>query len=81
MEDIVEGYVKVAQKGIPGSVYNLGSERTNSVLTYLLWSLEQAGFKVNSLQTIHGSKQVKESALAVTINRFGKSFKAHKWTS
>jgi GDP-mannose 4,6-dehydratase len=76
VEDIVEGYVKVAQKGIPGSVYNLGSERTNSVLTYLLWSLEQAGFKVNSLQTIHGSKQVKEPALAVTINRFGKSFKA-----
>src|SRR4030043_2459559 len=40
--DIVKGYCLLAQKGKYGDVYNQGSQRTNSVLSYLLLSLECA---------------------------------------
>jgi GDPmannose 4,6-dehydratase len=52
VDDTVNGYVLLAEKGRPGEVYNQGSQRTNSVLTYLLWSLEEAGFEVSSLKSM-----------------------------
>ena len=36
VDDIVEGYLILAEHGAYGDVYNLGSERTNSVASFLL---------------------------------------------
>jgi GDPmannose 4,6-dehydratase len=59
VEDIVEGYIILAEKGVPGSVYVLGSMRTNSVLTYILLTLEQLGYKILEVETLKEGKKVK----------------------
>lgn len=49
--DVVDGYLLLALKGADGDVYNQGSQRTNSVLTFILLALVQAGWRVESLVT------------------------------
>ncbi len=51
VKDIVRGYILIAEKGKNGSVYNLGSGRTNSVLTFILLSLECAGFRIFEIKS------------------------------
>jgi len=58
VRDIVRGYLLLAEQGAPGGVYNLGSERTNSVLTYLLLALQEVGAPVHALTTLRGTKPV-----------------------
>ncbi|MBD3408061.1 MAG: NAD-dependent epimerase/dehydratase family protein [Candidatus Lokiarchaeota archaeon] len=58
VDDIVKGYCAISQKGKPGEVYNQGSMRTNSVLTYLLWSFEEAGYPIKSIETFQGEKKI-----------------------
>jgi GDPmannose 4,6-dehydratase len=60
VDDIVEGYILLAEKGIPGEVYVLSSMRTNSVLTYLLLTLEQLGYKIYEIEAMNGGKRVKD---------------------
>ncbi|MGC9069469.1 MAG: GDP-mannose 4,6-dehydratase [Thermoprotei archaeon] len=74
VEDIVEGYILLAEKGIPGEVYVLGSMRTNSVLTYILLTLEQLHYKVEEIETIRGDKKVKEPLERDYGDAFGLSF-------
>lgn len=50
--DTVHGYCLLAEKGLPGDVYNQGSMRTTSVLSYILLSLESAGISVDRIETI-----------------------------
>ena len=50
VEDIVKGYCLLAEKGNPGEVYNQGSMRTNSILTYILLALENAGWRVEKIE-------------------------------
>lgn len=57
IEDIVRAYVLVSQKANRGEVYNLGSQRTNSVLTYILLCLEEAGYIINALETYAGTNE------------------------
>jgi GDPmannose 4,6-dehydratase len=56
VDDIVKGYCLLAEKGRYGDVYNQGSQRTNSVLSYLLLSLECAGYTVDRIETFSGDK-------------------------
>jgi GDPmannose 4,6-dehydratase len=56
--DIVKGYCLLAEEGKPGEVYNQGSMRTNSVLSYLLLSLEQADWKVEKVEAMNSNKVV-----------------------
>lgn len=58
INDIIKGYCLLAEQGRPGEVYNQGSQRTNSVLTYVLLSLETAGYDITKIQTINGGKVV-----------------------
>jgi len=58
VSDIVCGFCLLAENGVPGEVYNLGSQRTNSVLTYILLALEAAGFHVSKLESFKNGKQV-----------------------
>ena len=46
INDIIDGYQYIAQNGKPGEVYNQGSNRMTSVLTYLLTSIEVSGHEV-----------------------------------
>lgn len=76
--DIVNGYCLLAEKGKPGEVYVQGSQRTNSVLSYLLLALECAGYKVNRLQTLRGKKVVEEPVSPDNAQIFGLQFEKTK---
>ena len=52
--DAVEGYCRIMEKGQFGEVYNLGSMRATSVLSYLLVSIESAGYSILNLSTLDG---------------------------
>ncbi|WP_048078765.1 GDP-mannose 4,6-dehydratase [Desulfurococcus mucosus] len=78
VEDIVEGYIALAEKGSPGNAYVLGSMRTNSVLTYILLTLEQLGYKVYEIETIDGDKRVKDPTERDHGDAFGLSFEKTK---
>ncbi|NIA22972.1 MAG: NAD-dependent epimerase/dehydratase family protein [Proteobacteria bacterium] len=56
--DVVKGYMLLLDKGNPGEVYNIGSGRTNSVLTYILIALETAGYKVLSIHSMKSNKTI-----------------------
>jgi GDPmannose 4,6-dehydratase len=62
VEDIVNGYILLAEKGKPGDVYVQGSMRTNSVLTYILLTLQHLGYNVKEIETLKGGKKVKDPA-------------------
>ncbi|AUB59003.1 MULTISPECIES: GDP-mannose 4,6-dehydratase [Methanobacterium] len=57
--DIIQGYQVLASKGRGGEVYNQGSMRTNSVLSYILLGLERAGWDINRIETLKGDEQTK----------------------
>lgn len=58
VDDIVRGYCLLVEKGSPGEVYNLGSQRTNSVLTYILLALQEAGLEVRAIESAKGNSRV-----------------------
>ena len=58
VKDIVQGYLLLAEKGKGGEVYNQGSMRTNSVLSYILMGLEEAGWNINKIEAVNGGKEI-----------------------
>ncbi len=58
VKDIVKGYLLILKKGKPGEIYNIGSGRTNSVLTYILLALKCVKLFPKKLYTIKNSKVV-----------------------
>ncbi len=72
--DITGGYDLLAEKGCPGDVYNLGTGSTSSVLSYLLLSIEEAGFPVDSVCTFNGAKKVDTPTAIDHSRQFGTSF-------
>ena len=76
--DIVKGYCLLAEKGKTGDVYNQGSMRTNSVLSYILLSLEQAGWKVKKIETMKNNKIVKNPTEIDNSEIFGVRFEKTK---
>jgi GDPmannose 4,6-dehydratase len=78
VNDIVKGYCLLAQKGRYGDVYNQGSQRTNSVLSYLLLSLECAGYNIDRITTIQGKKAVENPTELDNSEMFGLSFEKTK---
>jgi GDPmannose 4,6-dehydratase len=60
VEDIVDGYILLAEKGKPGNIYVQGSMRTNSVLTYILLTFQHLGYDVREVETLKGEKKVKD---------------------
>jgi GDPmannose 4,6-dehydratase len=62
VEDIVNGYILLSERGRSGDVYVQGSMRTNSVLTYILLSLQHLGYNIREIETLKGEKKVKEPA-------------------
>ena len=71
VNDILKGYCLLAEQGRYGEVYNLGSQRTNSVLSYLLLSLEGAGYVIDRIETINGNKAVEKPTEVDNSEVFG----------
>ncbi|HAV09999.1 MAG TPA: GDP-mannose 4,6-dehydratase [Dehalococcoidia bacterium] len=74
IHDMLRGYCLLAEKGKFGEVYNQGSRRTNSVLSYILLSLEEAGYTINKIQTNNGKKIVENPTEPDNSVMFGYSF-------
>lgn len=74
VKDIVQGYLLLAEKGQSGEVYNQGSMRTNSVLSYILLGLEEAGWTVNKIETLKGDKQIQDPNEMDNSSIFGIKF-------
>ncbi len=74
VKDIINGYIKLALNGRSGDVYNQGAMRTNSVLSYILLSLEEAGYHVDRIETFAGDKKVSEPTIMDQSPIFGVKF-------
>ena len=74
VEDIVRGYCLLSSEGRSGSVYNQGSERTNSVLSYILLSLEGAGYSVERIRSLKNGKKVENPVSPDDKSFFGRDF-------
>ena len=74
VSDIVEGYCLLAVKGRYGEVYNQGSMRTNSVLSYILLALELAGYKIKRIETFNGDKKIEDPTEMTDSKFFGIKF-------
>jgi GDPmannose 4,6-dehydratase len=76
--DIVKGYCLLAEKGRYGDVYNQGSMRTNSVLSYILLTLEVAGYNILRIETFNGEKRVDNPTEINSKKIFGVKFEKTK---
>lgn len=76
--DIVKGYCLLAEKGKYGDVYNQGSMRTNSVLSYILLTLEAAGYNISKIETFEGEKRVDKPTELTDRKMFGIKFEKTK---
>jgi GDPmannose 4,6-dehydratase len=74
VEDIVNGYILLAERGKPGDVYVQGSMRTNSVLTYILLTLQYLGYNVKEIETLKGEKNVKNPSEVIEDDFFHAKF-------
>lgn len=74
VKDIVDGYCLLAEKGNYGDVYNQGSMRTNSVLTYIMHSLEAAGYQIERLRTIEKRININNPGENDKTDLFGVNF-------
>jgi GDPmannose 4,6-dehydratase len=78
INDVVKGYCLLAEKGRHGDVYNQGSQRTNSVLSYLLLSLECAGYNIDRITTFKSKKTVENPTELENSEVFGLRFEKTK---
>lgn len=76
--DVIVGYCLLAEKGKSGDVYNQGSCRTNSVMSYILLSLEKAGYHPEKIETIKNSKVMENPIEADDSLIFDKKFEKTK---
>ncbi len=74
VKDIVNGYMILAENGKCGEVYNQGSMRTNSVLSYILLGLEEAGWNIKQIETFNGEKLIKEPTSLDNSKMYGINF-------
>jgi GDPmannose 4,6-dehydratase len=74
VKDIVAGYILLADSGKSGEVYNQGSMRTNSVLSYILSGLQEAGWNIDKIETFNGEKIIKEPVTIDDSKVFGTNF-------
>jgi GDP-mannose 4,6-dehydratase len=72
VDDMVRGYRLLAEKGEKGQAYNIGSERTNSVLSYLLSAFVASGAEVEAIETMNKRIRIKDPAAPVRLSMFGK---------
>ena len=78
IDDVVRGYCLLALQGVHGDVYNLGTMRTTSVLSYILMTLETAGFPVHQIEASNGGKIIEGPTETDSTPMFGITFRKTK---
>lgn len=78
IDDVVEGYQLIARNGRYGDVYNQGSNRTTSVLSYILYSIEACGHEIREICTTKSGKCVKNPLETDMSPVFGVQFEKTK---
>ena len=78
IHDVVNGYELLATKGKSGEVYNQGSNRTTSVLSYILHSIEACGEPIQEICTTKTKKCIKDPLEMDTGVLLGTSFEKTK---
>ena len=78
ISDIVAGYCLLAEKGRYGDVYVQGSMRTNSILTFILLSLQNAGWVLRKIESMENSKTMDDPTEKDSSEIFGVSFEKTK---
>ncbi len=58
IDDMIDSYMTLAEHALSGEVYNQGSMRTNSILSYILLSIQEAGYSISSIETFNNDKRV-----------------------
>lgn len=58
VEDIVDGYILLAEHGYPGAVYVQGSMNANSVLTYILKTISLLGYELQSVSSVANDTKI-----------------------
>jgi GDPmannose 4,6-dehydratase len=74
VKDIVNGYMTLAENGKSGEVYNQGSMRTNSVLSYILLGLKEAGWNISKIETFNEQKIINNPTEIDDSSIFGVKF-------
>lgn len=71
VSDIAEGYKLLAERGMPGSAYVQGSMQSNSVLSYILYTISALGYEIKEISNLRGEKKVRNplNELKVTIGK------------
>ena len=78
INDMINAYLTLAANAKSGQVYNQGSMRTNSILSYILLSIQEAGFNINSIETLNNEKKITNPTEINKDKYYGKSFKKTK---
>lgn len=68
VEDIVDGYLRLAERAEAGSIYIQGSNRSNSVLSYILYTISSLGYEIFKIRTIKNEKIVRDPLSKATVN-------------
>src|SRR5439155_10274069 len=69
VRDLVDGYVLLSRRGKSGQVYVQGAMRANSVLTFLLLTLQCLGYEPISVETLNHEKKL-TNPLEVSAEKF-----------
>jgi GDPmannose 4,6-dehydratase len=68
VKDIVDGYSRLAESAEAGSIYVQGSMRTNSVLSYILYTISSLGYEILKIRTANNEKIVRDPLSEATVN-------------
>jgi GDPmannose 4,6-dehydratase len=71
VEDIINGYVILAERAKAGSTYVQGSMRTNSVLSYILYTISELGYEIDKIYSIKNEKKNVKDPLDKAILEIG----------
>ena len=68
VKDIVDGYSRLAERAEAGSIYVQGSMRTNSVLSYILYTISSLGYDIFKIRTVKNEKIVRDPLSKAIVN-------------
>ncbi|MBN1539636.1 MAG: GDP-mannose 4,6-dehydratase [Candidatus Thermoplasmatota archaeon] len=78
VEDVISAHRLLVEKGSPGQVYNVGSERANSVLTFILLAVSELGMDVEAICSMENGKSLDRPLEEIGGGLFGRRFTVYR---
>ena len=78
VEDVVRAFQLLEERGKFGQVYNAGSERTNSILTFILLSMRELGYDIKGISSVVNGKELEGPLEKVKGETFGRDFTRYR---